>query len=271
MNTFLRSSAGPRPDEKGRPRESAVREFLKSILPEKYGITTGYVINQNKNITKQCDVIIYNRETCPKFVIDSDDDIRLVPIEEVYGVIEVKSTLDANEFQKAVMNLTEFKKVYNDRLCESEEYMDNEEREGNTQPFVCIFSYQLDKGTHDLFEPHYELHRTHVSLDALFILSTGYSIKATDEFLTRSYSIRNKLSFDKSAQSKQVWMEIVDRAIYSENNWKLDDYVSEDCTGGEVLLNMYTFILDKLASNQLESYSKSDYIALWYEAQDSEK
>ena len=45
LAAFERSSSGNRPDEIGAPREKQFKNFLKDWLPEKYGISKGYVLD----------------------------------------------------------------------------------------------------------------------------------------------------------------------------------------------------------------------------------
>ena len=47
------------PGEFGTYREEIVKSLLKSILPQKFGISSGFVITKNGNISTQCDIIIY--------------------------------------------------------------------------------------------------------------------------------------------------------------------------------------------------------------------
>ena len=90
--------------EKGRSLENEVTTLVRSFLPGEYGLTTGFVVYHAKNGTRlspQLDIIIYDH-------IRSGPITRLatcevLPLEAVYGYIEVKASLksssdDAKEF-----------------------------------------------------------------------------------------------------------------------------------------------------------------------------
>lgn len=90
---------------KGEERETVVvKEYLKKYLPAKYGVTAGEIIDSDGNISKQQDIIIFDYlNTMPLFSLDNDSETQSrVPIENVYAVIEVKSSLSNSEIDDAI-------------------------------------------------------------------------------------------------------------------------------------------------------------------------
>ncbi|MGX2983839.1 DUF6602 domain-containing protein, partial [Helicobacter sp. 23-1045] len=87
--------------EEGRYKEIILREILRSFLPERYGIGTGFVICSGDNVTSQIDIIIYD-----KFSKNSNAEILkkgefiIVDNKSVVGIIEVKSSFDSNIFSQ---------------------------------------------------------------------------------------------------------------------------------------------------------------------------
>ena len=57
------------PGEFGTYREEIVKSFLKSILPQKFDIGSGFIITKKGNVSTQRDIIIYDSQNCP--VIES--------------------------------------------------------------------------------------------------------------------------------------------------------------------------------------------------------
>lgn len=102
LAAFKRSRDAVRPDEIGEVREQQLREFLKEWLPHSCGVTHGYLINTRREISRQIDAILYNSVSCPKFLLNKNTDLRLVPADDTYGTIEVKSTLTPNDFSDAL-------------------------------------------------------------------------------------------------------------------------------------------------------------------------
>lgn len=76
---------------KGTSLEKIVIEFLRQYLPKNLGITSGEITDSDGNSTKQMDVIIYDEIKSP--LLYDVGDIRVIPIECVYAVIEVKSNI----------------------------------------------------------------------------------------------------------------------------------------------------------------------------------
>ena len=87
--------------EEGRYKEIILREILRSFLPERYGIGTGFAICKDDKVTSQIDIIIYD-----KFKADNNAEILkkgdfvVVESKSVVGIIEVKSSFDYNVFNQ---------------------------------------------------------------------------------------------------------------------------------------------------------------------------
>jgi hypothetical protein len=98
------------PGEKGAAAEFEVIKLLREILPAEYGLTTGFIAHidnerfpdeQNKPIiglTTQLDVIIYDALRCSPLV--NLGTCSVVPLEAVYGYVEVKGCLYENKIQE---------------------------------------------------------------------------------------------------------------------------------------------------------------------------
>lgn len=86
----------------GKYREYLVTKLLEKIIPSKYNITNGFIIDSDNNISKEMDVIIYDRNYVPPFF---DETYTIVPIEAVIAVIQVKTTLDTDSLKDSVNNL----------------------------------------------------------------------------------------------------------------------------------------------------------------------
>lgn len=96
---------------KGTPRESFIRQFLESHLPETVSIGTGEIIDCNskpKQQRNQFDIVIY-KKNYPK--LDFGGGINGFLAESVIATIEVKSTLDAEELENAMKAAINSKKL----------------------------------------------------------------------------------------------------------------------------------------------------------------
>lgn len=81
--------------DKGTALEKTVIEFLRPYIPKNLGITSGEIADSDGNSTKQMDVIIYDETKAP--LLYDVGDIRVIPIECVYAVIEVKANIASQD------------------------------------------------------------------------------------------------------------------------------------------------------------------------------
>lgn len=90
--------------EKGQGNEQALRDLLISYLPKRFGVGKGKVTNSSGQLSRQADIIIYDALNCPTMFIDENEN-QILPIEGVYKVIEVKTTLTSSTLRDAFTNL----------------------------------------------------------------------------------------------------------------------------------------------------------------------
>lgn len=95
--------------EKGAARENMLEEYLKSYIPEKYCFSKGTIVDCKDVQSRQVDIIIHDKFLTP-YLVDMDN-TKIVPIESVYGVVEVKSTLTKEELRKCVKNIESVRKL----------------------------------------------------------------------------------------------------------------------------------------------------------------
>jgi len=95
--------------EKGTAREKILVDFISKYLPgHVQALHSGEVITVDGQVSPQCDILICDRSTPPLLDLDS---YRMVPSECVYGVIEVKSKLDAKELVDACEKIRRVKRL----------------------------------------------------------------------------------------------------------------------------------------------------------------
>lgn len=98
--------------ERGRQRERAIATFLAKYLPKRYSLGTGHVIDSRGNVSKQCDIVIYDALNCPLLL--AEEGYQLFPVEAVFGIVEVKSVFDAGTIAKSVQNIQSAKQLQRD-------------------------------------------------------------------------------------------------------------------------------------------------------------
>ncbi|MEU5888038.1 DUF6602 domain-containing protein [Streptomyces sp. NPDC047461] len=106
---FQQSRAFKHRGEAGGVRESLVCDFLQNYLPgQNTALHSGEIISLSGSVSSQCDVLIVDSQTPP---FTSMQDYRVVPIECVYGTIEVKTRLTKGELINACEKIREIKQM----------------------------------------------------------------------------------------------------------------------------------------------------------------
>lgn len=96
------------PGEYGIYKEKLISKLFEFTLPRKYSVGTGFIVNSQKEITKQCDIILYDALNAPFLEVDSG---RFFPQEVVYAIGEVKSKMTKKEFLAALVKLAKNKQI----------------------------------------------------------------------------------------------------------------------------------------------------------------
>ncbi len=80
----------PHHGARGARIETSLCALLQRVLPKKYSISTNqFVIDRTGKVSRECDIVIYNSSEHLSLIEN------YIPIELVYGVIEVKSKLNS--------------------------------------------------------------------------------------------------------------------------------------------------------------------------------
>jgi hypothetical protein len=131
---------------RGTARENTLREFLaKGRLPAKYGLGSGEVVGHVRDVSRQCDIVVY--DSMHGLSLHYDDHNQIHPIDSVYGIIEVKSRLSKAELIDSLEKIKIFKEMsikgsIAERLSSGHTFV-----RPRPKPFGVIFSYSLDKNS----------------------------------------------------------------------------------------------------------------------------
>jgi hypothetical protein len=113
--------------ELGRITEEIIKGVLERLLPKRFSIGTGFIINSKGDASAQTDVVIYddfyNRPLLSEY------GVRVFPVECVYATIEVKSVLDSDSLQKSVADIMRLRKIGS-----TKQYVANQKRAIITTP-----------------------------------------------------------------------------------------------------------------------------------------
>lgn len=84
----------------GAPLEAAVRDALTSALPERYAVTSGYVVDFLGGSSRQTDCIIYDKDRTARLPLPSGD--FAISVDDALAIVEVKTTLTRQTFVQAL-------------------------------------------------------------------------------------------------------------------------------------------------------------------------
>jgi hypothetical protein len=93
-----RATAG-HPGDKGAASESDWISLFDDYLPQRYQAISCHIIDSQNGISEQIDVAIVDRQFTP--LMWKHNDIRVVPVESVYAVFEVKQELNKTHIEYA--------------------------------------------------------------------------------------------------------------------------------------------------------------------------
>jgi hypothetical protein len=121
--------------ERGKENELALARILQPLVPSRYAVGTGLLIDSFDNSSKQCDVVLFEQADQPRLLAQTTQ--LLHPVETVRAVIEVKTTLDPHEIRDAGT-----KKASVDALRPLHGHGD-----GSTHPLFMLFAYAADSAS----------------------------------------------------------------------------------------------------------------------------
>lgn len=93
----------------GSTREDLVEQFLKNHLPKRFGVSTGLIISHSGQWSKQADLVVVDDQNNAPLYPDASS--KIWPVEAVYALIEVKTSLNPRDLEDAVAKGQKFKQL----------------------------------------------------------------------------------------------------------------------------------------------------------------
>lgn len=125
----------------GRLKELFVSKLLCKFLTSQFGIGSGVIINQVGKISRQIDIIIYDKRILPPFI--EEQNIGVYPIESVLAAIEVRSQVDKSTIKMYAKEVAElYAEIYDPDWSLYKDY-------SKYLPFYCLVGFcdeELFKG-----------------------------------------------------------------------------------------------------------------------------
>jgi hypothetical protein len=141
----------------GEEAEDLLSKFLNAHLPRRFAATSGFVIDTDNTLSKQCDVLIYDAENSPIYRAGSRGQI--LPSDSIASVIEIKSRLNKKELQDASEKIASVKKLKRSAISELDQPVTFSNFIVNSSLGV-VFAYESDTSLQTLAENLRELNKT---------------------------------------------------------------------------------------------------------------
>jgi hypothetical protein len=124
----------------GAENENAIADVLRQFLPAQYGVeVNALVIDRFGRVSRQADIVIYDAANQARFFR------KVFPVEIVYAVIEVKTSMSSAEAHSALENLASVSALeFHPALTPSWERKTQEQDIHLTPPALYVFAFRTD-------------------------------------------------------------------------------------------------------------------------------
>ena len=111
VSAFETADHATNPGMVGSAKEKAAREKLGHILPAGIAVGCGCVIDSYGRTSRQIDVVLYEKNICPVYFINSAPETAYYPCEAVMAVGEIKSSLGTRELEDIFSKIESVKQL----------------------------------------------------------------------------------------------------------------------------------------------------------------
>lgn len=95
----------------GNYHEEILRVVLRNFLTARYSVKTGFIYKDGAEVSKQIDIIIVDESSPAAYIFQEEDFVVVMP-EAVVAVVEVKTTLDKQNYEMALSNIRSAKELF---------------------------------------------------------------------------------------------------------------------------------------------------------------
>lgn len=131
----------------GSENENAIAEVIRQFLPPRFGVeVNALVIDRFGKVSRQADIVIYDAERQASFFR------KVYPVEIVYAVIEVKTSMSSTEARSAMDNLASISELeFRPALTPYWETRTREQEIHHHPPSLYAFAYRTDCQSFETF------------------------------------------------------------------------------------------------------------------------
>lgn len=137
--------------ETGTVNENLLINLLLKFLPKRYSIGSGIIIDKDGNRSKQIDIIVYDSHFHPE-LFSQGVVASLYPVDVIYMVIEVKTTVNRDMMHYVIENIASVKRL---NFIESPVFImegDSYTKNKTSCPIGVIFGFNCDTNNFDTYD-----------------------------------------------------------------------------------------------------------------------
>jgi hypothetical protein len=153
--------------------EAVLRAFLDAHLPRRFGSSSAFLIDGENNVSKQCDVAVYDALNSP--VLRSSPVQQILPVDHVAAVIEVKTSLNKSTLKDAYEKIASCKRLKKTGLTKIDVAATGSEL-STVGTLGIVFAFASDTSLASLAENAKDLNKEYASNlwpDFIFVLDKG--------------------------------------------------------------------------------------------------
>jgi len=245
----------------GNEVEQAVRDYLKRILPRKFYVTQGHLIDMNGTVSPQLDIIISDNDILPSLMTTADG-TEYVPIDSVYAIGEIKST-----YYKSKKYVDEFSdKIKDIKNNLSHRLIENTAYDGGIHDSTTLQDMVLGKQNKFLNK---------IFSFILFVDHNDFTFSDVVDFLSNSQrdEVPNVMVFLNDGiisygrltgkEPPVIFSRYPDEETNSKSTWFYCPFMADNQTEtveGNVLAWLYFTLLNHLSNSYLEPPNLLDYV-----------
>jgi hypothetical protein len=95
--------------------EELIRAVLKTFFPRRYSVKKGFIYNSRTEVSNQLDIMVIDENT-PNAYIFQEGDFAIVLPHAVIAVMEIKTTMNREEFKRGILNIASAKRLMEFRV-----------------------------------------------------------------------------------------------------------------------------------------------------------
>ncbi len=166
---------------KGGLNELAIADVLRDFLPRRFGVeTNALIVDRHGALSNECDVVIYDDERFPRYFR------KVFPVELVYAVVEVKTTLTSQEAENAKAALRSVNQLdFRPALTNYWQTRTVAEKLLHYPPICSVFAYRTDAVAFETFARWFPQQLVYEGTRPLDNETRSYIVSALDQGVMR--------------------------------------------------------------------------------------